>query len=251
MIMGLSFSHEMWFRVEPAVAREHRVILFDNRGVGRSTVPNGPYTIRQMARDAIAVMDAAGVSAAQVVGASMGGMIAQELALQYPARVRSLVLGCTSHGGIFARWPQWRKPSGFQWSGKAIGAREARTASMVPLLYADATPRERIEEDIRVQCACGWCYKGFFGQFAGILMWSSYFRLRRIQAPTLVVHGAEDRLIPPTNGRVVASRIPNAEFHLVPGAGHMLTTDQPEICTDLLLPFLRRHDTSLTVAPAA
>src|SRR3569833_1334595 len=108
LIMGLSFTHEMWYRILPVLTERHRVILFDNRGMGRSDVPRGPYSMRRMAEDAGIVLDAAGVSAAHVSGASMGGMIAQELALRSPSRVLSLVLGCTSYSGIFARWPRFR-----------------------------------------------------------------------------------------------------------------------------------------------
>src|SRR6185437_12359321 len=99
LIMGLSFTHEMWYRILPGLARQYRVILLDNRGIGRSDVPPGPYTIRQMAGDAAAVLDAAEITSANVIGASMGGMIAQELALCYPARVQSLLLGYhAAHG---------------------------------------------------------------------------------------------------------------------------------------------------------
>ena len=77
LIMGLSFTHEMWYRILPVLTEHHRVILFDNRGMGRSDVPRGPYSMRRMAEDAGIVLDAAGVSAAHVIGASLGGMIAQ------------------------------------------------------------------------------------------------------------------------------------------------------------------------------
>src|ERR1700748_2689937 len=107
LIMGLSFTHEMWYRLLPTLTERYRVILFDNRGMGRSSVPNAPYSIPQMARDAAAVLKAAGASAAHVMGASMGGMIAQELALRQPKLVRSLILGCTTHSGLFGRWPDF------------------------------------------------------------------------------------------------------------------------------------------------
>ncbi len=237
LIMGLSFTHEMWFRVLPTLVSRCRVILFDNRGVGRSSVPNGPYSIRQMARDAAAVLDAAGVTRAHVIGASMGGMIAQELALRFPARVGSLLLACTSHGGLLARWPRFVRPRGIKW-GEA--ERRERELALAPLLYSCNTPLERIHEDLDVQCRSEWSYKGFLNQFGGILMWSSYLRLPSIQVPTMVVHGDSDRLVPPQNGKIVAARIPGARFHLIPDAGHLLTTDQPEACKRLMIEFLRQ-----------
>lgn len=236
LIMGLSFSHEMWFRVLPSLQSRNRVIVFDNRGVGRSDVPRAPYRMAQMARDAVAVLDAAGVAAAQVVGASMGGMIAQELALGYPRRVTSLLLACTSHGGLLARWPQLTSLEG----PFLPAADHNQRLSWVPLLYSRSTPKERIMEDIDAQSRCNCTRKGALSQLAGILLWSSFRRLPRISTPTLVVHGSEDRLIPPQNGRVVASRIPGAQFQLIPSAGHLLMTDQPEICTRLMADFLHR-----------
>ena len=239
LIMGLSFTHEMWFRLLPALEPRYRLIAFDNRGMGRSEVPKGPYTIAQMASDAAAVLDAAGVASAHVLGASMGGMIAQELALERPERVLSLALACTSYSGLFARWPQFRYgPRRLRWSEMS---RREREAALIPLLYADATPRERIEEDFEIRLQCNWCYKGFLNQLLGILMWSSYRRLPRIAVPTIVVHGDQDRLVPPENGRVIAARVPGARFYSIPNAGHVMLTDQPEICTEVILEFLDKQ----------
>ncbi len=245
MIMGLSFTHEMWFRVLPYLASRYRVIVFDNRGMGRSDVPRGPYLIRQMARDARVILNAAGVEAADVIGASMGGMIAQELALRFPQCVRRLVLACTSHGGFFSGWPDF---TGFARRTNWSRPDEIKRALM-PLLYAGATSRARIEEDLQIRSRCNWCYQGFLGQLTGILAWSSYHRLPHIEIPTLVIHGEEDRLVPPRNGKALATRIPGAQFRLVPNAGHMLVTDQPKICAEIVLSFLSQHQTSeLSVA---
>jgi pimeloyl-ACP methyl ester carboxylesterase len=170
----------------------------------------------------------------------MGGMIAQELALRFPARVRSLLLACTSHGGLLARWPRFVPPRGIKWGA---GQRRDRELALVPMLYSPSTPIERIREDLDVQCGSPWSYKGFINQFAGILLWSSYLRLPSIRVPTLVVHGDRDRLVPAGNGRVVAARIPGARFQLIPNAGHILATDQPEACRRLMIDFLRQTRT--------
>ena len=241
LIMGLSFTLDMWFRILPFVSRSYRTVIFDNRGIGKSDVPPGPYSMRTLAADAVAVLDAAGVRAAHVVGASMGGMIAQEMALTFPERVLSLALGCTSYSGFFSKWPRFRKgPSGLAW---LRSDRLARERSFRHLLYASQTPEALIEEDIRIRVACNWTFRGVMSQLSGILLWNSYIRLPRIKVPTLVMHGDEDHLLPPQNGRIVASRIPNARFELLPNAGHMLTTDQPEATLEHLLRFLREVST--------
>ena len=235
LIMGLSFTHEMWFRLLPALKPNYRAIFFDNRGMG-SDVPPGPYSIRQMASDAVAVLDAADVSAAHIIGASMGGMIAQELALSFPKCVLSLALACTSYSGILARWPDFsRRPRGLNWS---TSSRLERERSMRAMLYADSTPDERIEEDIRLRMECLWSCQGFTRQAMAILRWSSYLRLPRIRVPTLVIHGEQDRLVPIQNGRTVAARIPGSRFEVVQNAGHVLVTDQPEACARELKQFL-------------
>jgi pimeloyl-ACP methyl ester carboxylesterase len=237
LIMGLSFTHEMWYRVIPAIVPHFRAIMFDNRGMGRSDVPRGPYSIAQMARDAVAVLDAAGVSSAHILGASMGGMIAQELALRYPNRAESLLLACTSYSGLFARWPDLRRlPRPIPWTR---ASRTERESALIPLLYADGTPRSRIEEDFQIRMQCCWTSKGFLNQFAGILLWNSYRRLPQLTVPTLVVHGEQDRLVPVANGRVIAARIPGAELCVVRDAGHILMTDQPEACIEAVAKFLR------------
>jgi len=238
LIMGLRYTHEMWFRVLPRLLQAgYRAILFDNRGVGRSECPRGPYSIRGMAKDAAAVLDAAGVDAAHVAGASMGGMIAQELTLECPHRVRTLMLACTSYSGLLGKKPHWRYcPNPFTWSRLPSDERER---TMKRLLYAETTPAERVEEDLAVRSNCVSTSRGLYAQFTAILLWSSYRRLPRINVPTLVLHGADDHLLPPENGRRIAARIPGARFHLLPNAGHLLTTDQPGLTVQLFLDFLK------------
>jgi pimeloyl-ACP methyl ester carboxylesterase len=236
MIMGLSFPLEMWNRALPEISKRYRAIVFDNRGVGRSDVPRGPYRIAGMARDAAAVMDAAGVESAHVMGASMGGMIAQELALRNPHRVKSLLLGCTSCGGFRARPPNLRRIPIFRnWRGMN---HEQRARAVVPMLYGPATPREIIEEDLQIRLSRYPTMRGTLYQAAAIPFWSSYRRLKRLRMPVLVMHGEKDRVLPPMNGRRLASRIPGAKLVMIPNAGHMLLSDAPDLAMGTILKFL-------------
>ena len=226
-IMGLSFPLEMWHRTVPALSRKFRVILFDNRGVGRSDVPRGPYLIRRMASDAASVLDAAGVPSAHVMGASMGGMIAQEFCLHWPERVRALLLGCTWCGGLRAVRPDLkflREMHDYQ-----NLTPEQKMRALIPLLYTAATPRERIDEDISVRMRHIPTARGYYSQLAGTLLWNSWRRLPRIQQPVKIMHGELDRLIPVENAGVLANRLSNARMAIIPGAGHVFTTDAPEI----------------------
>jgi pimeloyl-ACP methyl ester carboxylesterase len=235
-IMGLSFPLEMWHRTAPKLARKHRVILFDNRGVGRSDVPPGPYLIRRMASDARAVLDAAGAPSAVVMGASMGGMIAQELALCHPERIRALILGCTWCGGIRAVRPSLG--SFPRLAGYASMTPEQKMRAIVPMLYTDETPPERIDEDIAMRLRGLPSTRGYYSQLVGTLLWSSWGRLPRIQAPVKIMHGERDRLIPVANAHLLASRISNSRLTVIPDAGHVFTTDQPEFSNREALAFL-------------
>ncbi len=247
MIMGLSYTLDMWYRLRPSISARYRTILFDNRGIGRSGIPSGPYSMRQMADDAVAVLDAAGVESAYVMGASMGGMIAQELTLRYPNRVRALLLGCSGPGGLLrSKLPQFKR---LHMPNNGTETRHQREWAVAPMLYAEATPRERIAEDIAVRLRYPLTPKGFLSQFAAILMWSSYSRLPQISVPTLVVHGDQDRMVPLANGILLAERIPGAKLHLIPGAGHIITTDAPDVVDCEVLRFLDEQS-SRTSLPA-
>jgi pimeloyl-ACP methyl ester carboxylesterase len=239
MIMGLGYSLEMWGRVVPALAEHYRVIVFDNRGVGRSDVPEGPYSIAGMAADAEAVMRAAGLERAHVLGVSMGGMIAQEFALQYPDRVHSLVLGCTAFGGPRA---VSAKPAVISiLYARATMSDEEAIHAMVPYIYDAHTPRERIEEDLMMRRRTLPKPEGYMAQLKAIMSWSSDERLPQIKAPTLVVHGETDELVPAENGRLIAERISGAELVILPEASHLYFTDQPEASLNATLRFLHSH----------
>jgi 3-oxoadipate enol-lactonase len=236
LIMGLGYTSHMWYRIRPSLAERYRTITFDNRGVGQSDIPSGPYPIALMASDAAAVLDAAGVSSAHVFGVSMGGMIAQEFALQYPKRVRSLILGCTAAGGPTAVRSEPEARQMLKERAEMIPEQAAEVA--VPFIYDPGTPRERIEEDLAVRRKWFPRSDAYTAQLQGILAWEAYSRLPAIRVPTLVIHGEGDRLVPAGNARLIAERIPGAKLVMISHASHLFLTDQPETAHEAILSFL-------------
>jgi 3-oxoadipate enol-lactonase len=236
LIMGLGYALDMWHRTRPVLAKHYRIVLFDNRGVGKSDAPPGPYPIAQMAADAAAVLDAAGIESAHVIGVSMGGMIAQELALQYPARVGKLVLGCTACGGPKAVRAA-KEVNDVLFARGAMTPEEAISAA-IPFIYDPSTPRERIDEDLAIRRRAIPTGVAYLAQLMGILAWQSYDRLPGLKPPTLVIHGETDRLVPPGNGQLIADIIPGSRLVLIPHASHIFATDQPERAHAEMLAFL-------------
>jgi pimeloyl-ACP methyl ester carboxylesterase len=236
LIMGLGATLDLWYRLLPFLSASHRTILLDNRGVGRTGTPEPPYSVPQMADDAIAVLNAAAVDVAHVIGASMGGVIAQEVALRHAGRVRSLVLACTACGGPngAAASPEIRN---------ALAARAAMTPeegirALVRYVYHPETPRDRVEEDLQIRLRHYPSQKGYLGQLQAVLGYETYARLDAIRVPTLVIHGEDDLRVPASNGRDLAARIHGARLVLVPSAGHILLTDQTETVSRAIQEFL-------------
>jgi pimeloyl-ACP methyl ester carboxylesterase len=193
------------------------------------------YPITLMASDAAAVLDAAGVESAHVFGISMGGMISQEFALQYPARVRSLILGCTAPGGPNA--VRAEKQVNDILMARGVSPEEAAQA-IRPYIFDSSTPVERVEEDMAIRRQWFPRPQGFLGQLQGILAWEAYSRLEQITARTLVIHGQSDQLVPPGNGELIAARIPGAKLVMLPQASHIFPTDQPDVSRRIVMDFL-------------
>lgn len=237
LIMGLGSASEMWYRLLPALAERYRTIFFDNRGVGRSDAHAGPYSIAALAKDAAAVMDAAGVDGAHVLGFSMGGFIAQEFALRYRERVRRLILASTACGGNEVVWAEPEVLVALE--AKGVKTREEGFRMTVPYNYHPSTPRALIEEDLAVTLRSPLKRESYQAQLHAIMTWEgTYGRLKNLDVPTLVLHGDSDRLIPTENGRVIARAIPGAELVLIEGAGHRFMTDKLEEAGRVILSFL-------------
>src|SRR5580692_10379941 len=165
LIMGLGYTSHMWHRTRPVLAQHYQTIVLDNRGVGRSGLPPGPYPIALMASDAAAVLDAAGAESAHVFGVSMGGMIAQEFARQYPKRVRSLVLGCTAAGGPTAVRAE---PEVIEVLTRRDLSPDASVAASNPFIYSPTTPQERRDEDTALRMQWWPSPAAYMAQFQAI-----------------------------------------------------------------------------------
>jgi pimeloyl-ACP methyl ester carboxylesterase len=236
LIMGLGYPSDMWYRSLPEMSARYRVILFDNRGCGKSSVPPGPYPIPTMASDALTVLHAAGESSAHVFGASMGGMIAQEFTLQNPEAVRSLILGCTYCGGAEA--VQATPEVGAMLVSRGAMTGDELLEIAVPIVYAPGTPRARIDEDFAVRRRQPTDPAGYMAQLQGIFAWGSHSRLNQIRVPTLIVHGDCDRLIPPQNAQILHDAIKGSELVMIHNASHIFETDQPGLASQAVLTFL-------------
>ncbi|MEX2289412.1 MAG: alpha/beta hydrolase [Mycobacteriales bacterium] len=226
-ITGFAISSEIFSPVISTYAADFDCIRYDNRGAGRSPAPWRITSIPELAGDAVRLLDALGLDSAHVYGLSMGGMIAQEVAIRFPDRVRGLVLGGTSHGGPRAVLPAPRIAA-------ALTSRQAPAAVRAELVgRALFTEAFRRREAALVQTYLGLLVqhrtsaRGLVSHLAATTCHDTRSRLGRIVAPTLVLHGAQDELTPVGNARLLAAAIPDAELRLV-SAGHAYLLEQPE-----------------------
>jgi 3-oxoadipate enol-lactonase len=240
LVMGLGCSSALWFRVAPQLARTHRVILLDNRGVGLTrTATVVVHRVPQMAADVAAVLDAAGERSAHVVGFSMGGMVAQQFAVDFPDRVRSLALLATHCGGL--RAVQAAAEVRRLLFAKGRMPPEEGLQAMRPYTYARQTPDALFDEDTLVRLANPPSVRGYEAQLFGLVGWSAWTDLPRLRCPTLVMHGLQDELIVPANAPILAGRIRDAELVELPGASHWLMTDDNPAVLGALRRHLTRH----------
>ena len=232
MIMGLGLSCRAWDTLPERLATRMRVLAFDHRGTGSSGPATWSCSMAQLASDARAVLDAESVRSAFVFGISMGGMVAQELALRWPERVRALALGAT-----FASFRASEKASLDALLDLMLlncGPRFA-TAERVGRLLASPAFRERAHRWLRGDVGQARTLRSGLAQLAAVVRHGPAERLRALRAPTLVISGDADRIIPVENSYRLAALIPGARLHVLHGAGHVFPLEREDETVELLL----------------
>ena len=223
MICGASATTEAYSMLVPFYSKNHQVILFDNRGTGRTDAPDIPYSIDMMATDLAGLLDFLEIQSAHIYGQSMGGMIAQQFAIRYPDRVRSLVLQCTTCGGSHSiplkPSSRFDREMRLQMTPQELGRETLELC--VTQTYIDKHPEisKMLIGDMAKQSEP---VHGALRQSEAVRMFDCYDKLPEIKAPTLVLGGENDEAIPVENSRIIASRIPDSELVIFAGAGHIL-----------------------------
>jgi 3-oxoadipate enol-lactonase len=235
LINGLSSPSSVWFRLTPLLESSHRVIVFDNLGTGRSSTPTEPWTIADMAEAGAKVLEAAGESKAAVLGISLGGMIAEELTLNHPELVTHLILVST-HAGL--HHVEGDPVVLAALNDSASLPPDERTELLLSFTYAEATPKEKWREDAAVRAQQPTSPEAYAGQLAAAGPWDRIDDLATISAPTFVLHGEEDRMVPLPAAKLLFDTIPGAKMTVLNGAAHQLFTDKPEEGSQVVLDFL-------------
>jgi pimeloyl-ACP methyl ester carboxylesterase len=244
MVMGLGGSSAGWApEVVTALADSFHTIIYDNRGTGQSDKPDVPYSLEMFAADAVAILDDLNIGRTHLFGVSMGGMIAQEIALRYGSRLQTLTLGCTTCGGKNAVPPPpesiklltapreglsdeelIRRGWPLAYTAEYIKSHRAALEASIPRLLVNPTPT--------------FIFKRHLDATYGL---KTYDRLPQITTPTLVITGAKDVLIPARNSEILAARIPGAKLHIIPNAAHAFFNEAREEFLKEFVPFAKSH----------
>jgi pimeloyl-ACP methyl ester carboxylesterase len=236
-IMGMSGTSLHWGEPFLEALREHfEVIVYDHRGVGASSrLEGGTLTIAQMAEDADGLLTALELDSAHVLGISMGGMIAQELALARPERIRTLTLGCTYCGGegsaLAAPEVLQRLTEAMMSGDRARALRTSWETNVSPSLADDDDAYARF---LAIAAERTAALPVIMAQMQACAAHDTSARLSGLKPPTLIVHGSADELLPVQNGRLIASRIPGSQLEILDGVGHMFFWERPLLAAELI-----------------
>lgn len=247
LIMGLSGTHRSWGDgFLDLLAPGFELIVYDHRGIGLSGPLDGPFTIADLAHDAAGLLDAIGIGETHVMGISMGGMVAQELALATPGRVRTLTLGCTYAGGpqgvITDRATITRMLAATASGDRELQLRTAWEVNVAPAFAADESAYAAFRERALAAPAPPAVV---LEQLKATAVHDASARLADIAAPTLVVHGDLDAMLGVANGRAIAAAIPGSRLEILEGVGHLFWIERPETAAALV------HEHARSGAPIA
>lgn len=244
LIPGLGYGGWMWHKMIPGLAEYFQVISFDNRGSGQSDKPPGPYTAQMLAADVVGILDEFQMAKAHIMGHSMGGFIAQAMAIDYPERVDKLILSATNFGG----------PRHIPITPEA----------MAVLTDLSGDPIERLRRGIVISCAPGFAERrpdvvedwinfrianpidpvGYQAQLAiglSLIPEAASFehKLEAVSAPTLILFGEHDKVVPPGNAQLLAEKISDAHIEILADAGHFFPFEMPEEAISAVTRFLK------------
>jgi 3-oxoadipate enol-lactonase len=224
MIQGFAGNHQAWFFQTSVFKKYYKVVIFDNRGIGRSGKSNEPYTIKTMADDVIGLMDYLNIDKAHVLGLSLGGMVAQEVAISYAERVSKLILGSTFAGSeVNDVNPELMKVLGIREGSTDVDIRSIDFRKLMNFMVSSAF-NKRLFKMVLVPLS-KYSLRSvdperYLGQMQSLAGYDTLDRLHMIKAPTLVITGKGDRIISPGASEVIASHIPNSKLVLVKGGSH-------------------------------
>jgi len=240
LIMGLRRNVEWWYRQIPSLSKHFKVIAFDNRGAGRSDKPEMEYSIRLFADDTAGLLEALDVQTAHVLGISMGGYIAQELAINFPEKVRTLILACTSCGGEHAVLMSPERMEKFT-ANEGLSPEEILRKDM-DIYFSDGFIRENpneIEDFINISLRFYQPPDAFQLQFEACLAHDTADRLHRISAPTLIAAGDDDPLVPSENSHILKEIMQHAKLHFFPDCRHCFFIEEYKRFNQLAIDFLK------------
>jgi len=237
MIMGLGGNIDWWDpRMIQELSKKFKTVMFDNRGAGRTDISDKKYTIRLFADDTAGLMDALGISRAHVLGISMGGMIAQELALNYPKKVAKLVLCSTTCGGAKSVLPS-EEVMGILMADRSTLSQKEVAKMTIPLVLTEDFAKKNpdlVELMIQQILKAPISNEAFTWQANACMEFDTHDRLPQIRAPTLILHGKQDILLPPGNGSILAEAIPSAKHAYLEKSAHGLVEEMNEVINAII-----------------
>ena len=241
LIGGWASYRWIWFRQIPTFKKKYRCVVFDNRGAGRSSKPDYPYTIEMFAKDTIGLMDVLEIKSAHILGISMGGLIAQQIAISYPERVRGLIIVSSHFGG----------PNQIRMDDRTMALLVALPTETISIeqaremrYRATFSPQFLQENRSVIEQIDGWAEKyptplyAQVNQSAATSAFNAETELKQIIAPTLILHGDQDKAVPTENGKLIAERIPKSKLVVLKGASHFCIIEKHEEFNNEVMNFI-------------